>query len=88
MIGIFFSVILGNHIVFQSSNLIRAENAPIYDTKALANRESPITDLILIYKSLTFYLHLLFSPASPLTNFSAAFNLAIQALASASTKAF
>ena len=64
------------------------EKAPIYETNALANNASPITDLMFSERSLTFYFQRLFSPAKPLTNFSAAFNLAIQASASASTRAF
>lgn len=47
-----------------------------------------MTDLMFYCNSMTFSFHLLFSPARPLTNFSAEFNLLLQALASASTLAF
>jgi len=44
----------------------------MYETKADASKESPIIDLIFSFRNFTFYVHLLFSPARPLTRFSAA----------------
>lgn len=75
VIGIFLFIISGNHIVSHNSLLSLYENAPIYDTKADANRASPITLFIFSPNVITFSLHLLFSPDSPLTKLSAAFNL-------------
>lgn len=86
--GILLFSISGSQMSFHSYLLNREEKAPIYDTKALASNASPITDLMFSDKSFTFYFQRLFSPARPLTNFSAAFNLASQASASASTRAF
>ena len=60
----------------------------MYETKAAANRQLPITFLILACKNLTFSPHLLFSPARPLTSFSADVNFAKHQLASASTFIF
>jgi len=76
VIGIYFSLILDNHYTSQRFFLMLAEKAPIYDTNSEANRASPIILKIFSPKSFTFWVHLLFSPAKPLTSFSAANNLA------------
>jgi len=73
--GIFLSKISGNQVYFHNSTLSFAENAPIYETNAEANKASPMTERIFYYNSFTFIPHLRFSPAKPLTNFSAASNL-------------
>lgn len=71
VIGIFFATISGSHMFFQRSKRSLAEKAPMYDTKAEARSASPITDLMLCYKYLTSSFQRLFSPAKPLTSFSA-----------------
>jgi len=58
------------------SNLNCEVKAPIYETKAAANKQSPIVVLVYTYSSLTKIFHLLFSPANPLTNLIAAESLA------------
>lgn len=85
VIGIYLFIISGYQTVYHKSNLNLILNAPLYDTNAEPNNASPIIVNVLFYNLLTFSPHLLFSPDKPLTNVSAAFNLLIQAFASAST---
>jgi hypothetical protein len=85
VIGIYLFLISGNHFSIHRLDLNLALNAPIYDTKALANNTSPIIVNVFFYNTLTVSPHLLFSPDNPCTNVSAADNFAKHILASAST---
>lgn len=88
VIGICFPRMLGSHTSLHNSVLSFAENAPIYETNSLASKTSPITLLMLACKKTTFSLQRLFSPARPLTNFSAACSLSAHFCASYSTVFF
>lgn len=81
-------MISGSQVYFHKSSLIFAENAAMYETNEEARSESPITQRMFLERYLTFSFQRLFSPASPLTSFSAAVSLARHALALASTSSF
>jgi len=85
VMGIFLSMISGNQVFYHKFNLNLMLKAPIYETNADANKQSPIMVKVYFLSYLTVSFHLLFSPARPLTNLMAALNLASQLAASYST---
>lgn len=86
--GISLLTMLGSQISCQSYLLSFDEKAPMYETNSLARSTSPMTLLMLAFKNCTFSLQRLFSPARPLTSFSAAVNFFWHLSASYSTSFF
>lgn len=78
----------GSQVFCHNSKRNLEVKAPIYETKAEANKASPMIVKVCYFKSLTVFNQRLFSPDKPLTNLIAAPSLFSQAYASASTAAF
>lgn len=75
--GTFYSLIIYYHL-FKIVFLKDIVNAPIYDKYPTDNNMSPKSDLILFDNLIDSSFHLFFSPAKPLVNSKALFNLISQ----------